>query len=330
MPSIRSFICENSFISVASGGVYAGATGPAPQHSYDDGPPSPGIRSIGPGAMADHRAMDPIAETSRRGGIARTSTLRAAGVSEHALRRARSSGHLMTPRQGWVAVPDADPARLGAVQRGVILTCVTVAEEQGLWMPERMPMHVAAPPHAARIDVPPSVVVHWSVPVMPRDPDAVADSLVNALIMVARCQPRETALVLWESALNRGMVDAAVFRGLELPIAARELLDRARPFADSGLETIFLSRLAWLRLPMLPQAWVHDRRVDILIGERLVIQIDGATHTGQQRTKDIEHDAQLMLRGFHVLRFSYEQIMKRWPEVQAVVMEAVSQGLHRA
>jgi very-short-patch-repair endonuclease len=79
-------------------------------------------------------------------------------------------------------------------------------------------------------------------------------------------------------------------------------------------------------LRMLPQAWILDRRVDLLIGERLVIQIDGATHTGAQRTSDIAHDAQLMLRGYHVLRFSYEQVMERWHDVQAVIMEAVAQG----
>lgn len=280
--------------------------------------------------MAQHRTMDPVAETSRRGGIARTSTLRAAGVTDQALRRARSKGHLVTPRQGWVALPDADPARVGAVERGVILSCVTVAEQRGLWMPEKLPLHVSAPPHAARIDVPSGVVVHWAAPVVPRDPDSVVDSLVNALVLIARCQPWETALVLWESALNKRLVDAEVLRGLDLPSTARRLLERARPFADSGVETIFVSRLAWLRVPMLPQAWVHDRRVDVLIGERLVIQIDGATHTGAQRTMDIEHDAQLMLRGYHVLRFSYEQIMGRWHEVQAVIMQAIAQGRHRA
>ncbi|MCK8475579.1 endonuclease domain-containing protein [Microbacterium aurugineum] len=70
--------------------------------------------------------------------------------------------------------------------------------------------------------------------------------------------------------------------------------------------------------------------MDLLIGDRLVIQIDGATHTGEQRDKDIAHDAQLVLRGYRVLRFSYEQVMHRWPEVQSVIMEAVAQGAHLA
>ncbi|WP_067115941.1 type IV toxin-antitoxin system AbiEi family antitoxin domain-containing protein [Microbacterium sp. H83] len=274
--------------------------------------------------------MDAIEEVRRRGGIVRVSVLRAAGVSEHALRRAKSSGGLMTPRQGWVALPDADAARLGAIERGVVLTCVSAAQHHGLWMPEKMPLHVGAPAHAARIQVPSHVVVHWSVPIVPRDPDEAIDSLVNALVILARCQPFETALVIWESALNRRLIDAEFLRGLHLPPRARELLEAARPFSDSGLETIFVHRLRWLGLPMLPQAWILDRRVDLLIGERLVIQIDGATHTGAQRTRDIEHDAQLTLRGYHVLRFSYEQIMDRWPEVQSVIMSAIAQGKHRA
>lgn len=250
-------------------------------------------------------------------------------MSAHALRRAKELGTLRTIRRGWVALPHADPAVVGAVGRGLLLSCVSGAERSGLWVPAKSSLHVVARPNAARVSVPAHAVVHWSRPVVPRDPDATSDDIVNILALVAQCQPFEAALVIWESALNRRLVDIGVLRGFDLPPSARDLLGRARPFSDSGLETIFVTRLRWLHLPMLPQAWVHGHRVDLLIGERLVIQIDGATHVGEQRTIDIEHDAQLMLRGYHVLRFSYEQIMGRWPEVQAIIMEAVAQGRHR-
>lgn len=233
-------------------------------------------------------------------------------------------------RRGWVALPDADPLLVGAAARGVVLSCLTAAVRHGLWVPDATPLHVAARPHASRLAVPEGVVVHWAVPLVARDPDAVVDGVVNTLSLVAACQPSETALIVWESALNRGVVDREQLRQFDLPPAARVLLDRARPFADSGLETIFVVRLRWMKVLIVPQAWVLGHRVDVLIGERLVIQIDGASHTGAQRTRDIEHDARLMLRGYHVLRFSYEQVMERWPEVQAVVMEAVAQGRHRA
>lgn len=274
--------------------------------------------------------MDPVSELRKRGGIARTRTLISAGVSTHALRQVKAAGTVIRPRNGWVALAGKPTMTHLTVRRGVLLSCVTLARRRGLWVPENGPVHVAAPPHGSRISVPESAVVHWSKPVVPRDPDAVEDDLRNALALIAQCQPFETALVIWESALNKGLVDRRALARLPLPPAAVAVLDRARPFADSGLERIVIHRLGWLRLPMLPQAWVHGHRVDVLIGERLVIQIAGATHTGEQRTSDIEHDAQLALQGYHVLRFSYEQIMERWEGVQAVVMEAVAQGLHLA
>lgn len=274
--------------------------------------------------------MDLSTELRKRGGIARVRTLIAAGVSAHALRRAKETGQIRTIRKGWVAGADADKRLLGAIRRGVVLSCLTVAERQGLWVPQRGLIHVAARPNAARITVPKGVVVHWSTPIVPRDPDAGEDCLANALALVAQCQPVETALVIWESALNKGLTDRALLSGLDLPPAARAVLDQATPFSDSGLETIFVTRLRWLNVRMIPQAWVLGHRVDLLIGDRLIIQIDGATHTGAQRTIDIEHDAQLALRGYHVLRFSYEQIMERWPEVQAVIMNAIACELHLA
>lgn len=273
--------------------------------------------------------MDVVKELESRGGVARVRTLCACGVSEHALRQAKARGEVVSVRHGWVALPRADPLIVGAVARGVVLSCVTAAARSGLWVPEAS-LHVAVRPHAARVRVPSHAVVHWSRPVLPREPDAAIDGVVNALALVAQCQPFENALVVWESALNKRVVDAGVLRGLDLPRAARDVLDQARPFADSGLETIVVHRLRWMGLRMLPQAWVADRRVDLLVGERLVIQLDGATHAGAQRDADIAHDAELMLRGYHVLRFSYGHIMHHWHEVQAVIMQAVAQGKHRA
>lgn len=274
--------------------------------------------------------MDLIDELRRRGGITRTRTLLDAGVSAHALRRAKAAGAVIRPRNGWVALPDSDRLALAVVRRGLVLSCVSVAERRGLWVPERHQRHVVASPHSSRFTVPEHAVVHWAKPVVPRQPDAVEDDLRNALVLVARCQPLETALIIWESALNKRLIDRASMARLALPAAARAVLERARPYADSGLETIIVHRLRWLRLPMLPQAWLYGHRVDLLIAERLVIQLDGATHTGAQRTSDIEHDALLTLHGFHVLRFSYEQVMHRWEQVQALITEAVAQGLHLA
>jgi very-short-patch-repair endonuclease len=273
--------------------------------------------------------MDPVTELNLRGGVARTRTLLRVGVSEHALRRAKESGAVLTVRNGWVSLPDADRMKVTAAKRGVVLSCVTLAARCGLWVPDSSQVHVAAPAHAGRVDAG-IAVVHWARPMLPRLPDECEDSLENALVLVAGCQPFEDALVVWESALNKRLVDPEVLRRLPLPPAAARVLEHARPFSDSGLETIVPNRLRWMNLPMLQQVWLLGKPVDLLIGERLVLQIDGGHHVGAQRTRDIEHDAQLTLRGYHVIRVGYDQVMNQWPQVQALIMDAVAQRLHLA
>ncbi len=154
------------------------------------------------------------------------------------------------------------------------------------------------------------------------------DSVENVLVLVATCIPREEAVIVWESALNKQMASAESLSRLALPGRARSLLDEVQPFADSGLESIVIFRLRWMKVRLLPQAFLHGHRVDLLIGERLVLQIDGAHHVGGQRAEDIRHDALLTLNGYHVIRVGYRQIVDDWPSVQYLISRAVAQGLH--
>lgn len=59
-----------------------------------------------------------------------------------------------------------------------------------------------------------------------------------------------------------------------------------------------------------------------------MLQIDGGHHVGEQREADIEHDAQLMLLGYHVIRVGYRQVIDRWDSVHDLIVRAVAQGLH--
>lgn len=171
--------------------------------------------------------------------------------------------------------------------------------------------------------------LHWAAPVKPRAPDALEDDVVNVLGYVAVCLPFEDALTVWESALRHELVDTLSLAQLPLGSRARGLLAAASPFSDSGLETHVRHRLRWLHISIVAQAWIAGHRVDFLIGQRLVLQIDGGHHVGAQRTQDIAHDASLMLSGFTVIRVGYEQVMHRWPEVQDTVMSAIAAGKHR-
>lgn len=264
-----------------------------------------------------------------RVGVVRTSTLMDQGWTRHAIGKAVADGRLDRVRKGWVASPGADPALVSAARCGVVLTCVTQAGRLGLWVLHDGEPHVAAPSHSGAVRMG-GAHVHWAQPPLPRHPDALVDPIENVLAIAASCQPHERALAIWESALNRSLVDLETMRRLPLGPAGRRLADVATPWSDSGLESFVPPRLKWMHLPVRPQIWIAGRPVDFLIGERLVLQIDGGTHVGVQREKDIAHDARLALMGYHVIRVGYGQVVHRWPEVQDLITRAVAQGLHRS
>lgn len=271
--------------------------------------------------------MDAVTALRRSKGIARTRTLHTLGVSRHHLARAMERGLVIRPRKGWVALPGTDPALLDAARMGAVLTCVTQAARLGLWDVGAPLPHVAVTPghHLFRVS---AVHAHWSLPVTPREPDAVEDPIENVLILSADCQPHENALAIWESALRQARVDRHTLEQLPLSARARRILGEADPFADAGTESIVSTRLRWLRLPIRRQVMILGHRVDLLIGERLVIQIDGGHHVDRQRLIDNEHDARLRLAGYHVIRVGYRQVMDDWATVQQLITSAIARGLH--
>ena len=224
--------------------------------------------------VAAHDAeMEDVMDAVRsRGGVVHSTVLVEAGITRYRLRAAVSAGFLLSPRRGWIALPDADPYLVAAARAGVVLTCVTQAKRLGLWVLAEGAPHVAAPPSASRLKLQnDKATVHWSVPVHPRPFGALEDGILNTLTAVASCQAFEAALAVWNSALNLGLVRKPELERLPMRPAARRVLEAVTPFADSGLETIFATRLRWLRLPLRTQIWIGGHRVDFLLGERLVV-----------------------------------------------------------
>lgn len=262
---------------------------------------------------------------ARAGGAVRTAHLLSLGWSTHALRRAVSCGELMRPRKGWLADPLLEPALFDAVSQGVILSCITQAKRLGLWVREESAPHFAARSPRSSVWIE-TGTLHWSQPVVKREPGAIVDSLPNVLANVAACQRHEDALAIWESALQKKLVTKETLSRLPFRGAARRILQESRPYSDSGLETLVKTRLRWVGFSVIPQAWVHGHRVDFLVDGWLVLQIDGSHHVGPQRTKDIVHDAELVKNGLVVLRMSYEQIVYLWPETQYRIMEILAAG----
>ena len=263
----------------------------------------------------------------RANGVTRTGLLLRTGITRTELRSAFANGAVIRPRRGWVALPSADPELLAAARRGAVVSCISQARRLGLWVLAASDApHYAAPRPDSHIVAGPGTV-HWRAPPLPRPPEMLEDHPENVLALVAECQPHEAALAIIDSALNQRIASLPALERLRIP-RLDDLLSEASPFADSGLETLFRTRLGWLRIAIRAQVHLLGHRVDFLLGERLVVQIDGKQHSGVQRDADILHDARLRAEGYTVIRVTYALVVHRWEDVQSLVLSAVARGLH--
>ncbi|WP_185201318.1 endonuclease domain-containing protein [Glaciihabitans sp. INWT7] len=73
-------------------------------------------------------------------------------------------------------------------------------------------------------------------------------------------------------------------------------------------------------------------RVDMLIGDRLVVEVDGREYHSDPSAfeRDRVRDARLTALGYRVLHFSYSQVMYDWPAVEAAILTAMGRREHRA
>jgi very-short-patch-repair endonuclease len=266
-----------------------------------------------------------------RDGAAHTTEIYAAGFSRHAVASAVDSGRMLRLRRSWIASKTCDPAVLAAVGVSGRLTCVTAARRLALWTPAPAEFHIAVAPNAARFDSA-GLHVHWSSGPAPIGPHALLDPLINVLHQVARCQEPATALAVWESALKRRLIAPEVLSRIDWRSArASRIAAVADVLSDSGLETHFVILMRSIGVVVIQQVWVDGHPLDALIGDRLVVQLDGFAHhsSAQDRRRDIEADARLRLRGYTVLRFDYHQVLFQPQLVLNMVRAAIAQQLHR-
>jgi very-short-patch-repair endonuclease len=267
------------------------------------------------------------------GGVAHSSTLRRHRFTDHQVRTAVAGGALQRVRRSWLVTQGCDPRRRAAAEAGGRLTCGTAAEMRGLWTAadtEDRRIHVSVLPTASRI---PGVgtVIHWARGPVELPPGETEEHLLNILFHVASCLPRGDALAVWEGALRQGLVDpevlARVAWGATRP---REFARIASQLSDSGLESQFVDLLRGAGIHVRQQVWIDGHPVDGLIGERLVVQIDGFSHhRAADRRRDLRADARLALLGYTVLRFDYVQVLFEPHDVLETIRIALAQRRHR-
>ncbi len=267
---------------------------------------------------------------SSLGVVSRTQLLDA-GVSDAEIRRFVREGSLRRMRTGWYAALFADHVVVEAVRAGGVLTCLSALRRHGVWVPEH--------PHA--LHVRPTVRgnrMRTSRPCrtygpMPRATGAM-DDVLHAIGHAARCLDAEGFVVVCDSALDLGLVtiDELAATMSVAPARVRDLLDRCDGRSQSGTETMVRLRLRAKNIAASTQHHIPGvGNVDLLVGNRLVIEVDSkAHHTGVERYEaDRTRDRMLIQLGYLPLRFSYRQVVHDWPACENTILDIVRRGDHR-
>jgi very-short-patch-repair endonuclease len=136
-----------------------------------------------------------------------------------------------------------------------------------------------------------------------------------------------------DSALNLGFVTETELRQQfeGLPRRCRRLLERAERRSQSGIETLVRLRLRKLGIHLTVQAKISGvGHVDLLVGDRFVIECDSHTWHWQEDSyaEDHRRDAVLVSKHYIVFRVTYEMVMFEWPWVESVVRGIVAARKH--
>lgn len=277
------------------------------------------------------------------GGVADLSALVRAGADKRSVQRAVGRGELKRVRRGWYALAGADGDVVRAVRVGGRLACISACRKYGIWTPADARAHVGVTAHSNNHKAPDDsrrvrtavdgVVLHWSCRETALGARAKVPSVLTALSEAVRCQSEEVSFAMVESALHRGLLSEVTRSELYwmVPLRCRSLVARAGDASGSGTESIFAFRAAALGILFQQQVEVSGvGRVDFVIGDRLIVEIDSEEHHGSaaQRRRDLARDAVAASLGFITLRFDYWQVMDDWETVEAALLASISRGDH--
>lgn len=263
-----------------------------------------------------------------QGGVVTRRVLLAWGNSDADIRRALRTGNLTRLRPGWFALPGSDGAVTAAVRAGGSLACTSALAWHAAWVLRagrhlRVGKHGRLGPgeHACRC------------PGLTDAPRRAVDPVPVALASASRCCSEEEFLVVLESVVNLRLMSRSevelLFAGA--PRRTRRVVGRMQ-CSESGIETLVRNRLQNRHVQVRSQVVVPGvGRVDLLVGNCLVIEVDGYEHHGSRESYEADRarDRRLRALGFQVVRVSYRQVMYDWPCVEADILAMVRRGDHR-
>lgn len=270
--------------------------------------------------------------TADHAGVLSRAQIIAAGGTDLEIRRAIERGAIRRLRPGWYAWATADPAVAQAVAAGGVASCITALASLGVWVPSDRRVH-ARRSRRLRGRKPRGVTVcdlpHGRRHATPSS----RDSALVALEAAAGCLSQEWLTVVIDSALRLELVTWEELRRLwqHASREVRQALADADQRAESGTESLVRIRLRRHGIALRPQAWIGRKRVDLLIGDSLIIEVDSqAWHLDVEAyTRDRERDRQLAALGYQVIRLTYHQVLDDWASVEADILAMIGRGAHR-
>ena len=273
----------------------------------------------------------PLATINELGCVATRQQLLARGHSGFDLTAAVRCREIRRIRRGWYASPSASSAQTSAVRVGGRLSHMSAARHYGVWPGFDERLHLTVTQGAAKLrPVSQPVVVHW---VARGRQDRTSErtwivSLEDCLRGVVATADRETAIACLETAITKFRLSPSVIQSLfrERPARERAIAAQCRRGSESGPESIVAQRLRRMHLAVRQQVQIAGvGRVDMVVGDRLVIEVDGRAYHSDAATfeRDRRRDALLVARGYVVLRFSYRQVMFAWEFVRRCILAAL-------
>jgi very-short-patch-repair endonuclease len=271
--------------------------------------------------------MHPLIAIDLCGGIARWTTLARMGVGRSRLLATVAAGDIARPARGVFCRPElVGSIAVRAICVSGQLTCVPGAEALGLEVlvrADRCHVRTRANPGSR-----PGALVHpWGL----AGPGRVAH-VFAVLHDCALCLPLPEAVVVIDSALRLGKIEIAdwpaVVNAGPRPARVARVLALSDAQSQSVLES--LARVLLLmggvrdvvsQVPVDDVGWV-----DLVVDGWLVIELDGWEFHRERFQEDRRRDAELVRRGYVVLRFTYADLTRRPAWFLEVVREALDRG----